>query len=60
MNFYMLMMLHLRLHDFLEWADVRAAQLRDRDDGAERDRERARLAKMRKNSHAEVDPKMGA
>ena len=49
-----------RLHDFLEWADVRAVQLRERDDRAERDRERARFAKMRKNSHAEVDPKMGA
>jgi len=49
-----------RLHDYLEWADIRGVQLRDRDDREERDRERSRFAQMRRNPHAEVDPKLGA
>lgn len=49
-----------RLHDYLEWADIRALQLRDRDDREERDRERGRYAQMRRNPHTEVDPKIGA
>jgi hypothetical protein len=48
-----------RLHDCLEWADIRAVQLRDRDDRDERDRERGRYAQMRRNPHAEFDPKIG-
>ena len=49
-----------RLHDYLEWADIRALQLRDRDEREDRDRHRSRFAQMRRNPHAEIDPKMGA
>jgi hypothetical protein len=48
------------LHDLLEWADIRAIQLRDRDDREERDRERGRYAQIRRNPHAEIDHKIGA
>jgi len=44
----------------LEWADIRALQLRDRDEREDRDRHRSRFAQMRRNPHAEIDPKMGA
>ena len=49
-----------RLHDYLEWVDIRAVQLRDRAEREERDKERYRFAHMRRSSHAEIDTKMGA
>jgi hypothetical protein len=52
--------LRFRLHDCLDWIDIRQVQLRERDDLQERDRERSRFAQMRRNPNSEVDPKMGA
>lgn len=50
----------LRVWDYLEWQDILAVQGWDYKGREERDRERRRFAQMRKNSHTEVDPKMGA